>query len=59
MEGGSTVHCFALAFSDAFVFADEEVEFLVWVGERADLVFFVYCIACLYQHFDGLEAMSD
>ena len=34
----ASIHGFTLHFADAFVFADEEVEFLGWVGDGADLV---------------------
>ena len=38
----ASVHGFLLGFEDAFVFRDEEVEFLVGVGDGADLVVIVY-----------------
>lgn len=39
-EGGQTRHSFALDFAYTFIFRDEIVEFLLWVRNAADVVFF-------------------
>lgn len=39
-EGGQTRHSFALDFAYTFIFRNEVVEFLLWVRNAANLVFF-------------------
>lgn len=39
-ESGQTRHGFALDFAYTFIFGDEVVEFLLWVRNAADVVFF-------------------
>lgn len=39
-EGGQTRHGFALDFAYTLIFRDEVVEFLLWVRNAADVVFF-------------------
>ena len=41
LERRLTIECFPLHFSNTFIFADEEVELFVRIGDRADLVLFV------------------
>ena len=36
-----TVHSLALYFANAFILADKEIEFLIWMGDGADLVLFI------------------
>ena len=37
-EGGRTIEGFTLFLTDAFVFADEEIELLIRARDRADLI---------------------
>lgn len=39
-EGEQTRHGFALDFAHTFIFRDEVVEFLLWVRNTTDVVFF-------------------
>lgn len=42
-----TVHSLALLLVDAVILRDEEVEFMVWTGDRSDLVVLVEVVATM------------